>query len=160
MNVYEDGENTTVLFKVLAKATPSGCFYGLYHKESLEDEDFCDSSHMVHLVLKDFDRRKLKLLAGRSHLRNPKSRRLGQLESDSSSSEPEEDDKDTTTGVVGLGANLGLGLEKYRGKPEKNFYRLKQGDVIKFGRISYRVITCHLPQRSAARSRFVNVAMA
>ena len=50
LNEFEDGERTTVLFKVI-------CAYGkyfLYHKDSLLDDDFCDTSHMAHYILKNF----------------------------------------------------------------------------------------------------------
>lgn len=65
INEYEDGEGSTVLLKVLCRANKSGCKYLLYHKESLTDADFCDSSHMMHFVLKDFSKAKLRRLKGR-----------------------------------------------------------------------------------------------
>ena len=60
LNEYEDGENTTVLFKVLC----IGGLYFLYHKDSLNDEAFCDTTHMVHLVLKDLSEITPRFLAG------------------------------------------------------------------------------------------------
>jgi hypothetical protein len=50
INQFEDGERITVLFKV---ACINGIYY-IFHKESLKDDDFCDTTHMAHLVLKDF----------------------------------------------------------------------------------------------------------
>jgi len=50
LNQYEDGENNTVLFKVACVAGK----YLIYHKDSLYDESFCDTSHMVHFPIKTF----------------------------------------------------------------------------------------------------------
>ena len=60
VNEYEDGEKTTVLFKVI-------CAFGkyfIYHKDSLYDDDFCDTSHMAHYILKNFKKTQIPELAG------------------------------------------------------------------------------------------------
>ena len=60
LNEFEDGERTTVLFKVI-------CAYGkyfLYHKDSLLDYDFCDTSHMAHFILKNFKSSQIGDLSG------------------------------------------------------------------------------------------------
>ena len=60
INQYEDGENNTVLFKV---ACIQGKYF-IYHKETLYDEDFCDTSHMIHYVIKTYKPSSVKHLAG------------------------------------------------------------------------------------------------
>lgn len=57
---YEDGENTTVLFKVICSQGK----YFIYHKFGLRDPDFCDTTHMVHIVLKTFKQTRKRELAG------------------------------------------------------------------------------------------------
>lgn len=60
VNEYEDGDNNTVLFKVICVQGK----YFIYHKETLFDEDFCDTSHMIHYVIKSFKPSKVKQVAG------------------------------------------------------------------------------------------------
>ncbi len=60
INEFEDGEKTTVLFKVVYAY---GKYY-IFHKDTLTDEDFCDTSHMAHYVLKSFRSNSLKNLKG------------------------------------------------------------------------------------------------
>ena len=71
VNEYEDGENNTVLFKVIC----AGGKYFIFHKETLEDETFCDTSHMIHYVIKSYRHTrhtKVKELAGEvSNLKEP-----------------------------------------------------------------------------------------
>ena len=100
VNQFEDGENTTVLFKVL-------CIHGkyfIYHKDDLADDSFCDTTHMSHFILKNHKKSKLKKLAGKP------SQEFGK-----------ESDK-------------------------INYHKLKLGDVVKFGRISYVVSDLYLPE--------------
>lgn len=153
LNRYEDGDSTTVLFKV----ANIGGKYFIYHKDTLTDENFCDTSHMIHYHIKHFRRSTLGKLAGSQ--KNERKKPMGKC-----MYFPES--QFTGRCTLPEGGMAGLERKRVTAKTQEsflsddsdffydlddrpNFYKLKLGDIVKFGKVSFKVVELNLPQESA-----------